>query len=220
MNDNDPSENIEKFIQYFRNRLGAIKALDDYHFRCILYFSLIDTLSRVAYPEAKNHKRVTEFINNFSGWLYVNRVNTQQLVLQLEKRKLTTAALYIEATTLCNQCGTGIIRHPEHEQDKSKFEHLIKNVEESEALSKATYSELLYSLRNALIHELRTPGHGLNFDDNEDEPYHHSYNGPRQTVFPSAFLYKLASGCIEGLGKHLNKEKIDPYTRYNFSDTW
>jgi len=42
------------------------------------------------------------------------------------------------------------------------------------SLSSFTHLNLLYQYRNSLVHELREPGHGMEFHQNhDDEPFYH-----------------------------------------------
>jgi hypothetical protein len=88
---------------------------------------------------------------------------------------------------------------------------------------------LLYSHRNYLIHELRTPGYGID-SYNEDYPYYISFSHISddhsedietwELTYPVLFLKNLVSICLSNMKQYLIENNIDPYVSYTFGTYW
>lgn len=64
--------------------------------------------------------------------------------------------------------------------------------------------QLLYTYRNFLIHEMRRPGRGMDFDENDVEPYYHSTTyelGTSREVHTWRNPYRVRRGHVEFCSK-------------------
>jgi hypothetical protein len=87
---------------------------------------------------------------------------------------------------------------------------------------------LLWHLRNSLVHEVRMRGHGVDTDEDEKNvlPFYHTMQDldTNQTtwelVYPIGFLKLLCRNAIKNLCLHFKKIKYDPYRSYTFGSFW
>jgi len=99
---------------------------------------------------------------------------------------------------------------------------------EGVTLESLQHFNLLYAYRNSLVHELREPGYGMEFDENEEYPYYHGRTiiyGDREErrielVYPVNFFRRIAATCITGLEIYLKDTQLDPYDYYKFGTYW
>ena len=213
-------EHVDQFADYFLGECSQIASINNSHFQLTLYFTLIDALGRSRYPKGTSYDRLVRLIQRYSGWPYTDRINLSQLHLSLSRNNVTQGRLYEVVIKKLLRWQDGLVCHPKNEPEKAELESVATTAERP-LLEQNTYSALLYPLRNLLVHEFRSPGYGMNFNNADDEPYCHSYiNLPRQTVFPPRFLQRLCVGCISNLRAYFKARQIDPYTRYEFGSLW
>ena len=91
------------------------------------------------------------------------------------------------------------------------------------------HCHLLYAYRNALVHELRPPGYGMEYGD-EEEPYYHelstieSEHEPAvetiELVYPVPFFRKLCLSVLSKLEDYLRRNRLNPYDYYKFGTYW
>ena len=92
-------------------------------------------------------------------------------------------------------------------------------------ISSCQHYNLLYQQRNFLVHEFREPGYGLGFNGHFAGPhYEHHLNADSSSrlelVYPVGFVFKCVLASLEKLRIHYQKEKIDPYSSYEFGSLW
>jgi hypothetical protein len=98
------------------------------------------------------------------------------------------------------------------------------------SLSSFTHLNLLYQYRNSLVHELREPGHGMEFHKEHGEPFYHgsttvgtnaySREETLELVYPLNFYFGLTENVINNVERYLRKNAIDPYRCYRFGSSW
>ena len=96
-------------------------------------------------------------------------------------------------------------------------------------LQSLQHCQLLYTYRNSLVHELRIPGHGMEFGD-DIEPFYHlaSTFGPNQEievtsvelVYPWRFLHSLCDRSLESLKEYFIANDLNPYDSFTFGTYW
>lgn len=174
-------EDIDRFIGYFKNQLYEIKALQTEHaglYRRLLYASVLDTLAGSVLPNRHNRDRFTYFLQRFCQWPDGDRVSLPHLVQLLRKNpdpafeKLREWALVkFKALPVHGSALMPIKHDPSFDEVKrlwpAQKEH--RTPLEGVDLVSLQHFQLLYFYRNTLVHELRTPGYGMEFgDDNQN----------------------------------------------------
>ncbi len=95
-------------------------------------------------------------------------------------------------------------------------------------LDRLQHANLLYMMRNSLVHEVRYPGHDLETGD-ANYPYYSYVFGywsnnresqSWQLQYPLNFVSALARVTIRNLRAHLEAEGIDPYSGMSERDYW
>lgn len=103
-------------------------------------------------------------------------------------------------------------------------EHIkpIENVQ----LDSLRHVHLFYTYRNSLIHELRTPGYGIEFDKDK-EPFYHSMTDKDENeitswelVYPLAFFESICETALKNLETYYTSDRIDPYHFFTFGTYW
>ena len=208
-----PEERIDTFVGYFQSELANVEEFESHYKRTLLVI-LLDTLGRVGFPQGSCHKRITGLVE-FSGYPYLSHVCLAQLCMALEDKALTDTQLYRFSHRELLRC-TRILAATPNQYPLTSLLQMAKN-EEVVLATQNTFSELLYTYRNVLVHEFRVPGYGMDFDDTEVDPYTHSYSGrPRQLVFPSGFLMNLCKICLRGLDVYLLAGQSDLTDSFEF----
>jgi len=224
-------ENIDLFFGWIRDRRKEIDhlprkcRLSSELYRRILLLSLLDTLSKCAFPnESKNRKRFVKLIDCHADWKYKDYVNLPQLQYLLKRSACTD--LRKEVENRVNKWRKGTTLRPEeadvsiHELDNfkcSKCEDLIE---------KARYPSLLWRMRNVAVHEFRRPGRGMAAISNDHStPYVHGsleLNGSHSWEFyvPSEVISQIAKKCSENLEVDLKRKCYDPYDSFCYGSSW
>jgi hypothetical protein len=212
---------IQRYIENLRSHVEEGDSVSNEVFRKAIYFIVMDTLSKAAFPGVtQHHKRVIEFIDMCSNWMDKDRVSSQQLLLTLQENGIVTGQLF----TLIQQYVFSWQRTTKIRpiQDPIISELIpIATEQEITLVQDAQYKELYYLYRNTLIHEFREPGIGTDLFLNDDSPYYHSRGSdPWQLIFPVGFLKRLCLESLDGLAKHLQDNHLNPYDAYKFGSMW
>lgn len=220
------NEDIAKYVGHFRKRLPEIAGIANSHYRKTLYVTLLDCLSRAAFPNVKgNRVRFVTFIDTCSSWSYRDRVSTPQLKLALDDSCMSSGALYADTASRLAAWSEGSILRPDSDPTINDLRALM-NVSEKPCVEKARYAELLYTYRNHLVHEFREPGYGMEFSDDPSTPYYHTMSqlntggSSWELVFPNAFFHSLCEQSVVGIKAHLKSSEINPYDAYQFGTLW
>lgn len=217
------NESIERFFRWIENRRNEIdKFSDDYNYRTILLVSLIDTLSKCAFPELKNknRERFVKLIDTYYDWDDKNRVSLPELSSLLKNcpEKTKCRELEKEVEVRLSNWEYGVV-HPARNvdplADELKAIHVCCN---NEIIEKARYASILWKLRNFVMHEHRNPykdGFGIAKDC--------EYMGSLSTksgIFvwelkiPVEVISEIAKKCSENLKTYFNKEQKNPYNSF------
>lgn len=238
---NEAESDIDRFVGYFRKQLGEILALQTAHaelYRRLLYVSVLDTLAGSVLPKRSNRGRFTYFVQRFCRWPDGEKVSLPHLVQLLRKNpdpafeKLREWALEKYKTLPVHGSQLMPIDHdPSYDEVKSRWpiqkEHLTP-LEGVDLVSLQHY-QLLYAYRNFLVHELRTPGYGMEFGDDE-EPFYHRMStiahddtvmpSSVELVYPWRFLHRLCDTAVEQLGQYFLANELNSYSSLVFGSYW
>jgi len=234
------NEAIERYCNHFSKqivRVNEISGEAQILFRKILFSSILDALSRSVYPHEENRNAFTLLVKNFGDWPDHNRVSLPHLEKLLKDntdvafeklRKIACERLKSwqhPMNTISLDCDPILEEIAEHWPEGRKL--IIGNKKIS--LDWLTHLQLLYSHRNFLFHEFRTPGYGFEFEP-DDEPYYHELStfadeksrgvDSIELVYPVKFLENLCTNVLGGLKTHLQENKINPYNSYTFGSYW
>jgi len=243
-------ENISRFISFFREQLGSISAIclsapgDLLIFKKILYVSMVDTLSKAAYPQLgsrNNRERFVTFIKNFVNWKYSEKISLPHLTVILEN---TSDPGFSQLRQLANYQFNrwvqgeiiGLDKDPDYSdvndlwpRDKNGKPKPIKVHGKQIRIDLLTHGSMFYSYRNTLIHEMRKPGYGVDWEK-KVEPYYVSMDHlddmgrmkgtSWELVYPINFLALLCENALEQLEKFYRKNQIDPYSLFTYGTYW
>lgn len=242
--DNNIQENIKQFSGYFKNELERLKCFAGDPNSCewqtsdgdrkreyvkTLILTLLDGLSMIWNPNGKKPRvRFIQFIEKFTSWSDGNRVSTLLLFRRLDKENLVNGPLFNFLRQKLNKMdrldnGTSYgISDKISETDQEPIDELPNTLKgyaisekEEELIEDYQHFELLYSCRNYLIHEYRSPGGwGIPCESREAPCYFYRRSkseGTWQLGYPLSFFFRLANEAIDNFGKYLKENNIDPY---------
>lgn len=232
-------EHKQRVIGYFREKFSAVSMIDEQvdpssTFRRLLYISLIDALSRLIYPvKNKNRERFTSFVKNFADWDDSNRMSLTHLhrFLALNPEpEYEKVRQYVKATI--NKWIPGdvitINSEPTFETIQKMWPRDNKWQQEIKFES-FQHLQLLYELRNNLVHQFRVLGNTA-YNDFEKTPYYmhtttligivpETFTETWELLYPLSFLSKLVEKAINNVEKYLDKNEFD-YSSFLSDDTY
>ena len=190
-------------------------------YRRVLLLSLLDTLSKCAYPKTKgNKKRFLKLINKYSKWNDKDRISLPQLDLSFSKKRINKM-LKEEVKKRLSSWPKGQLIRP---SDDPFYRDLagLANTSEKKIINKHRYSHLLWNKRNFAVHEFRTPGKGWPLSNDNTSPYYHGFIGDQtfHLVMPLEFISQIVMKCNTNLKLHLDELGIDPLGRLSVRDLW
>jgi len=226
---------IETYLRYFSekvNRLESYKfANEDRLLKKAIIVSILDALSRTTSNEgASNYQRFTGIVEKFSDWSYHDRLSAthlQYFLAKLRSPEFEKARIFIHKRISLNSNGV-----PTLDQDPrlSELQPIWpcspdQNLIDKLSLRSFSHLNLFYQYRNSLVHELREPGHGMEFNNSDDEPFYHTLttDDKEQTlelVYPLNFYFKIVRNVLQNLKGYLVSNKIDPYSCYEFGSSY
>ena len=234
------NEDIEIYYGYFMRKIEEINTLQSPGhklFKRVLYVSVLDTLSRAAYPNDKNNRnRFTSFVVNYCDWSNGNKISLLHLVQALKlstDSSLNDARRYAVERFSKTDFRFGAI--PDISVDPNIEEILtvwpkdidviITSVIKLEYLK---HFNLVYAFRNSLVHEFRFPGHGMDISDNTEAFYHYILapegddfvTDSIELVYPFGFCRRICISGLNNLKNHLIGKSINPYDLYDFGTYW
>jgi len=234
-NNKELAGSVNQFLGFFSDKLTLIGNTDfkesNSLFRKILYVGLLDALSKTTtYPKKGNRERIVSFMKHFTDWKDHERISLPHLVRFLGKVPDPEFSVVREyAFSLIDQWPRGSMIS----LDKEPFLLDVKKLWPSTAqkpledinLEHLQHVNLFYRHRNSLIHELREPGYGMEFKE-DTEPFYHSMSRVDsdektwELVYPLGFYERICRTAIDKLREYYIKERIDPYSLYNFGTYW
>lgn len=236
MKKNDLKEDIDRFIGFFKDKLDTVKTANfgesDALLKKTLYVGFIDALSgTVSHKKKGNRERFVSFVETFTDWKHCNRVSLPHLVRLIQKvpdpefsnlRKFA----YERYDAWDEVRIIGLDFDPEYEEVKKLWPSNVPKPLEDIQLSSLTHANLFYRYRNSLVHELRKPGYGVEYKDEENAPFYHSMLNPDTEesswalVYPLGFYESLLESAMSLLRKYYETERINPYSQSTFGNYW
>lgn len=238
-------KDIFKFIQVVDEMYKNIDTMrsDNFegNYKKIITFSLIDMMSKAVYGDSiKGHKnKFIEFISEFSNWEHADRISTQQLLYVVRK---DTSECLNELRELCEDKLTNWpTDQPVTLDHDLKYEALNTLWPEDYKLGgkiqlvHLKHVNLLYSLRNSLVHESRPLGYSFDLFDDMSVPYYSSRGVIKkdesgeliqlphesfELTHPIHFFYSLVESSIPKVKDHLMENRVNPYSNFRFSSEW
>jgi hypothetical protein len=219
----------------FDPRVDDIKTIP---MRKQLLFSLLDSMAMLKARiddlpnfKARASKRYfIDFVSTMCGWKNHDRVSIPVLIkrFEMEKRKKrpTTRKSFMAYLRKVQR------EHPDQGRDvrsseiDPRVDDLLKPAKtdvEKRIVRKTTMAMLLYGLRNSRLHQMRNQGDGVDgFAHITDEPVYQSFNDEEELhlVFPQQFVIDLVLAGADGLERHSNEKKVDPYNFLPDNSAW
>ena len=219
--------NMDEFFQWVATRRKEIDQLPE-HFRRILLLSLLDTLSKCAFPkERTNRKRFVDLIDHQSCWKYKDYVSLPQLrYLLLEAEGCEDLKREVESRVSKWPHGR-ILRPDEADPHLNELDRFRCGIWQ-EQIERARYPSLLWRMRNLAVHEFRNPGKGWAISNDNSTPYYHGYLEQAQSgSFKTWELYmscevvsRIVQKCSENLKAQFEQKGFDPYESFTFGSSW
>lgn len=238
----DYSEHIESFKVYLEDKLSSIDSVhsnnDNVLFKKLLYVSFLDSISSCVYPKRQNRDRFITMLSRFSQWRDRDRISLPHLARFVQ---LSSDPLLEDARQYVNPIIEGwqhrnrkiLISEDPLMDDKLKSINWKKNADYGILLSLDDFkhSNLLYQLRNALVHQFQSTGNEMKNSMIEiEEPFYqvvhtfdenHSFKPLRfELVYPVNFLKNLVNTTLNNVIEYLKKGNINPFPHYYAGNYW
>lgn len=229
------------YIEHFRKKVKRLRDyeldVEDRILKKNILVSVLDALSRTTsnYSDG-NRERFTGIVAHFGDWPNHSRVSAPHISYLLSNLRAPAyeAAREFIAQTIRKNSDSSLVSlssDPELDEVKKLWpvppeQKLVGQL----SLSSFTHLSLLYQYRNSLVHELRESGRGMEFNDNDDEPFYHGMTSVEsdgsvggqslELVYPLNFYFRLTESVIANVERYLRKNRIDPYSCYRFGSSW
>jgi hypothetical protein len=185
--------------------------------------ALLDALSVARFPNRTHGERFRAFVGKFSKYEYWDRVSIPQLLFKLQHSSSSDdeclrkhAEMY-----LARRQGYAIKDDPRCPELTGRFPGSKKMIDD------CCYLSLFYSYRCALVHEMRAPGYGYEFEYDERPCYRTQTEIPTQRrsfqlTYPLRFFFNVCDECIINLEQYFLDENRSPFDAYDprFGDVW
>ena len=235
----DPA--IDLYIGHFRKLVARLRNyelhVEDRLIKKNALVSVLDAISRTTSNALDdNRKRFVDIVSNFGDWHDHTRVSAPHISYVLERLRSPSFGQVREfiAQKIHENSHGGVIPlscDPEFEEIREIWPvPAEQKVVGRLSLTFFTHLNLFYQYRNSLVHELREPGYGMEFDVTEEEPFYHgmiaddrSSSMRSQTlelVYPINFYFRLTENVISNVERYLRTNSIDPYGAYSFGSSW
>ena len=236
----DYSEQIESFEDYLKSKLASIDAIsgdNDVLFKKILYVSFLDSLSSCVYPGRGNKERFISMLERFSKWEDRDRVSLPHLgkfVHISSDPLLEKARKYVTPKLKKWQERSGreilISEDPKIGEIKDKSWKTNKETGIKASLTDFKHINLLYQLRNALVHQFQSRGDEMGKKRQHDHPFYQVVQTFDETlgmkplrielVYPTQFIKGLTESTLENVVNYLKDGNINPFPHYYAGDYW
>jgi hypothetical protein len=233
---------IKRFCDYLSSQVSEIEELRSSReelYRKLLFVGLLDTLAGTLMPHRQNKDRFIRFIQQFCKWPDGERVSLPHLVQLLRKNpdpafghlrkwaldKYNQLPVHSGALMLISEDPT---TDEVRREWPTSAEHKmpIQGID----LPALTHVNLLYTYRNALVHELRMLGYGMDFSDTGEVPYYHGSSKIDENaelilktvelVYSWRFLRNLCTTGITETRRYLTENGLNPYDSFAFGTYW
>ncbi|PXF62810.1 hypothetical protein [Kangiella spongicola] len=236
----DNSQLIDDFKGLLKGRLDGIDKLDSSTnngriYKQILYVSFLDSLAASIYPGRNNKSRFLSLVREFSNWEYGERVcllhlgKMVTLVSDPELAKLRTYVL-AKLKEWSQQQPLRKVLIQDLPQKKEIQEYWSKSNKEkgiNYCLDDFTHINLLYQLRNSLVHQFQSKGTELGTQI-PDQPFYefivtmdkekNFIPQKIELVYPTSFLKKLTDETFCKVINYFKKGNLNPFPYYYSGD--
>jgi hypothetical protein len=219
-------QDIDLFFEWIQEQKKEIDKLPE-RFRRILLLSLLDLLSRCAFPKEKNNrKRFVDLIDCNSEWKHKDHISLPQLRYRLLNTKAEECQELInEVERRMNLWPYGRILRPEEADPLLSDLDRFKQGECEKLIELTRYASLLWTMRNFVVHEFRTPGQGWEISKDNSTPYYHGQLNEEskhswELYIPSEVISKIVLSCSDNLKKEFKQNLINPYDSFDFGSSW
>lgn len=235
-------ENQDTFFAAFERYIASIEKAsfesEGKTFKKVLFVSVIDALSKCAYPHKSPGKRFTSFVEKFCDWQDCNRVSLPHLIRFLNVIPDSEfSPLRKHIFSISDKCLGNIEKDPNLKEiqklwPKIEYDqnHPLAKIE-AESL---THKWLFYKYRNQLVHNLKEPGYGIEREKDtrpfyhimetieEMEPLSDDEDGTWELVYPLGFFVNLCRSGLNELKIYCKENRIDPYESHkeSFGTYW
>ncbi len=234
----DYSQHIDDFNVYLLQKLNSIAQISgsDHHLlKKVLYVSFLDSLSVCVCSDKGNKKRFMYLLDKYSNWNERDNVSLTHL-----SRIFSLSSDPIPPTiyNFVDEKLKGWKDQPHKiiliSEDPTSIE--VKKLGWTNGkigskiiyLSDIKHSNLLYQLRNSLVHQLQTKNE---FGNNiPDVPFYQVVSKLEQDgtstplrielLYPSKFLETLSKTVLNNVIQYLKKGNINPFPHYYAGDYW
>jgi hypothetical protein len=189
----------------------------------------MDTLSRVwtRGKENKNQLRFLKLVRECIKWEHADRISIPMKVDRIRDNNIKiNDELITRIDGLFKRFKDSGINRIDIDPFFNEIEHLALSIEEQKILKISRHAELLYTYRNNLIHEFRSPGHGMEFSNDNESPYyhrmtHHNYQTKTwELVYPTNFFMNLSNQALTAIKAFLTSNNLDPFSFFKFGSPW
>ncbi len=243
----DVESNIKRFYDFFwgqKDKIGKIEGESGLVFKKTLYCSLLDAVSRSVYPQKGNCDRFTECIKCFGEWEEYDLISLphlERLLLLSPEPQFEALRKYVFDRIRKWRVEFDVISLNKDLSWKEVMKYWPKGNEYQQKeinrirLENIQHIKLLYAHRNALVHEFRNPGAGMDFGD-EDKPFYHhlstisNISNLRENyiesiesfelVYPEKFFQGLCEAVLRNLREYFEKNRLNPFDYYKFGSFW
>lgn len=228
---------VERFLSFFENKVESIEKTqfygeqDTYLFKKILYAGMLDTLAKTVSSKRFNQsQRFQRLVESFADWENCKKISVTHLIRLLEKvpdQEFNDLRRHVH---LKKKEWPIMVKVPLDKdlEYNEVFKLWPRNIEkpfENISIVNLSHSYLLYKHRCTMVHELREPGYGFEFEDDQ-EPFYHSRDGGDskpygwELVYPVNFYRQVVLNVIKNLGGYFMDNGIDPYNSYTYGTFW
>ena len=228
--------NKQKITDFFSQISAAqndAESLEKPFFTRIILISLLDALSRCAHPSTRgNRARFVTLIDDYAQWGLSSTYSLRQLALRLADASNPSAYPGHQALSQDIQSrmqswpAPGAIVFPGDVDPSATDIGALLSKQLMQFIEPVRYPSLLWKLRNFVIHEVRHPGEGVDFQLGIPSPYYHHLthaDGIAQTwelYFPNELISHLLTSCASNLSARLTRDDIDPWLAFPYTVKW
>ena len=232
------TDSFIKALKELKNSIISIKTekYEDNHKRR-LFYSLMDMIAKTVIQKPPSNKtRFLEFIHQFCDWEYSRYVSAQQLAYSLRScnfPEFSQLSLLAEKTLSSWKTGHAVLL--ELDIPYAVAEKLWPSGMKlsGKVLDDFTHANLLYLLRNSLVHEMRPLGHPHELFDLQVPHYVHRSELYRddsnnlalkhaswELIHPISFFVDLVDCAVRNAEQYFVESKINPIDKFGFSSNW
>jgi hypothetical protein len=233
---------VDRFTEYFEEEITRTTKIiieGENHspklHKKLIFSAILDSLSKCIFPKKGNKDRFISFLIEFSEWQDHDRISLPHLFRLLKKNpEPAFSNLRNFTTTKINEWSDGelveLSRDPKISEIRRYWpdEKDYKKPLDGVSIEFLQHSHLLYSCRNALVHEFRHLGYGTELK-NDEHPFYigmsHIDNDQEEKetwelVYPCGFFEKIVRTSLLNMKNYLINNNINPFSSYTFGSYW